>query len=322
MVDKLDLRIPRHTPFSPAFDRLYPELRSLEKGPFRTSKYYEYVGDLRQYGLNVRLNLYCQMDKTGNHKLELLDVGDMRRDEILREISQVFDVTPEGLEVMRVDFAVDVPGLPIDWFRQVVQVKDKRFRSAVTGERFFCEMGKGELQTLYFGKRPNLIRIYDKKAEYRQQFNKLARKLGPEFDSTFEAMFPNAAKHSILTRVERQLGGRIPDEVSTLGKILKSGCEYQPFEKLKIINHAAPLEREQGASFETFCTGQYLREKAERDGMQAVKEFIAKQSNGNTTWAWKKYQSFLPSATAQFGITSAAIQARFADSIRRQLMQA
>jgi hypothetical protein len=320
MVDKLDLRIPRHTPFSPAFNRLYPELQALEKGPFCTSKYYEYVGDLRPYGHNVRLNLYCQNGKTGNHKLELIDVGDLGRDGIIREIIQVFDVDPSALEVMRVDFAVDVPRLPVQWFRETVQVQHMRFRSAVTGERFYCEMGKGELQTLYFGKRPNLIRIYDKKAEYRKQFKKMVRDLGPEFDSTFEAMFPNAAKHSILTRVERQLGGRIPVEVSTLGQIFESGYEYQPFAKLKIIDHAEPLERDENVSFETYCTGRFLRDLAECDGMQAVKEFIAKQSKGNTSWAWKKYSSFLPSATAKTGITGKTLQAHFSESMRRQLM--
>jgi hypothetical protein len=320
MVDKLDLRIPRHTPFSPSFKRLYPELQALERGPFRTSKYYEYVGDLRQYGHNVRLNLYCQKEKTGNHKLELIDVGEMGRDGILREIVQIFDVNPNELEVMRVDFAVDVPVLPVDWYRKIVQVQHKRFRSAVTGERFYCEMGKGEIQTLYFGKRPNLIRIYDKKAEYGQQYKKMVRDLGPEFASTFETVFPDAAKHSVLTRVERQLGGRIPLEVSTLGQILKSGHEYQPFAKLKIIDHAEPLERDESLSFETRCTGLYLRDLAERDGMQGVKEFIARESKGNTSWAWKKYRSFLPSATPETGITGKTLQARFAESMRRQLM--
>ena len=62
MIDKLDLRIPHFTEFAPSFGRIYRELRALEKGPFHPSKYYGYAGDLREYGHNVRLNLYCMMD--------------------------------------------------------------------------------------------------------------------------------------------------------------------------------------------------------------------------------------------------------------------
>lgn len=247
-------------------------------------------------------------------------MGLLKRDEIIREIVQVFDVNPNALEVMRVDFVVDVPRLPVQWFRETVQVQHKRFRSAVTGERFYCEMGKGEIQTLYFGKRPNLIRIYDKQAECRDQFRKMGRDLGPAFETSFETVFPDAAKHPILTRVERQIGGRIPIEVATLGQIFESGYGYKPFPKLKIIDHAEPLERDSSVSFETYCTALQLRGIAERDGMQAVKEFISRQSKGNTSWAWNKYRSFLPSATADTGINGKNLQARFEGSMRRPMM--
>jgi hypothetical protein len=176
--DKLDLRVPRPIPFTPAFQRLYRELQALEKGPFHPSKYYEYVGDLREYGFSVRLNLYCQMDKAGNHKIEMIDVGQMNRTRIIREVQEIFDVDALSLPVMRVDFAVDVPDLPLQWFRETVRIEHKRFRAAVTGEPFYSEMGKGVIQTLYFGKRPNVIRIYDKLAEIQRSVSNASSKVG------------------------------------------------------------------------------------------------------------------------------------------------
>ena len=74
-------------------------------------------------------------------------------------------------------FAVNVPNLPLRWFRETLRVDHKRYRAAVTGQPFYSEMGNGDIQTLYFGKRPNLIRIYDKQAEYRHQYRLLVRTL-------------------------------------------------------------------------------------------------------------------------------------------------
>jgi hypothetical protein len=319
VIDKLDLRIPRHAQFTPSFGRLYPELRALEKGPFHPSKYYEVSGDLREYGQNVRLSLYCQMDTVGNHKVELIDVGKMSRREILNEIGSIFEVNPPALEVMRVDFAVDVPELPLRWFRETVRVERKRFRAAVTGEPFFSEMGNGDIQTLYFGKRPNLIRIYDKLAEYKHQYRMMIRNLekGAEPPS-FESVYGDSSPDSHLTRVERQIGGRIPTQVATLRQVL-APAEFRPFEKLKIINHEPMPERDSSWSFETYCTGMFLRSIAENDGMQALKAFISKQSKGNVSWAWKKYESFLPSSSLASGISETELQRRFEESLTRQM---
>jgi hypothetical protein len=321
MIDKLDLRIRPRMPFTSEFDRVYSKLRAMDRGPFRAAKYYEYSGDLREYGYNVRLSLYCSMNETGNHKLELFDVGEMNRTQILREITQIFDVDdPLSLPVMRVDFAVDVPGVPLEWFRETVRVEHKRFRAAVTGEPFYSEMGKGRIQTLYFGKRPKLIRIYDKHAEYQEQYRTLVRKLGkdvkpPSFESVFGISDPN----SILTRVERQIGGSIPTEVGTLKQLVEPNFEFEPFEKLRIIDHPVTPEVDSNLSFETRCTGLHLRSVARDEGMQAANAFISKYSNGNASWVRKKYQSFLASTSSADGITEADLQRRFRESMARQM---
>jgi len=292
----------------------------MERGPFYPSKYYEYAGDLREYGFGCRLSLYCRMDKTGNHKIEMIDVGQMSGSQIIHEVEQIFEVDARALAVMRVDWAVDVPDLPVQWFRETVQVQHKRFRSAVTGEPFYSEMGKADIQTLYFGKRPNLIRIYDKQAEYREQYRTLIRKLGKDIEPpSFESVFGDSNKDSILTRVERQIGARVPAEIGTLRQIIESGFEYKPFSSLKIIDHAITPEVDSNVSFETRCTGLYLRSIAENDGMQAANSFISKHSNGNASRVREKYRSFLPSASTTRGITGDQLQARFEQSMRRQM---
>jgi hypothetical protein len=259
------------------------------------------------------------MDKAGNHKLELIDVGQMSRTQIIREVVQIFDVDPLSLPVMRVDLAVDVD-IQLSWFRETVRVEHKRFRAAVTGQPFYSEMGKGKIQTLYFGKRPKVIRIYDKKAEYQDQYRTLVRKLGQDVEPpSFESVFGISDPNSHLTRVERQIGGRIPAEVGTLRQLLEPDFEFKPFEKLRIIDHAVTPDIDSKISFETRCTGLYLRSVAQDEGMQAANAFISKHSNGNTSWVRKKYQSFLASASSADGITEADLQRRFRESMARQM---
>ena len=170
MIDKLDIRISKKVGFTSKFDRLYSQLRAMDKGPFRASELYEYAGNLKEYGHDLRLNMYCRMNKSGDHKIELYDVGTKTKSEILREISEIFDFDPLDAGVMRIDLAVDIHGVPLKWFRESVRVMHKRFRSSITNGQFFNEVGKGEIQTAYFGKRPNLFRLYDKMAEYRHAY--------------------------------------------------------------------------------------------------------------------------------------------------------
>lgn len=320
MVDKLDLRVPRHARFTPTFQRLYSELRALDRGPFHPSKHYEYAGDLREYGFSIRLNLYCRMDKANNHKLELIDVGTMSRTQIVREVQQVFEIDARTLSIMRIDFAVDVPQLPLQWFRETVRVQHKRFRSALTDQRFYGEIGKAEIETLYFGKRPNVIRIYDKMAEYRAQYRLLVRKLGKDVEPPpFRSVFPVQNGNTILTRVERQIGGRIPEPVGTLEHVMRSGFEFIPFSNLKIIDHSPVPDLDASLSFETRCTGLYLRTLAQGDGMQAVNAFISKHSRGNGAWVRKKYAQFLATESNPGALTEAELQRRFQESIARQM---
>ena len=62
------------------------------------------------------------------------------------------------------------------------------------------------VETVYFGKRPNCYRIYDKIAEFRYQFARLKPDEGLE-KPPFEELYGYPETGVILTRVERQIGG-------------------------------------------------------------------------------------------------------------------
>src|SRR3954466_15632012 len=121
---------------------------------------YAFRIDLREFGRHSLLHFGYKHQDTHPHKLELLDTGEMKFSEMLDEIASVFHVDPLSLPIMRVDFAVDIPNVPVSWFREHVRVRHKQFVAAIS-EMQESEMGRRELQTLYLGKRPNCFRIYN-----------------------------------------------------------------------------------------------------------------------------------------------------------------
>jgi hypothetical protein len=73
---------------------------------------------------------------------------------------------------------------------------------------------------LYFGKRPNIFRIYDKTEEQRVEYRRANRKRDAEKQMlTFEERYGHS-ETEILTRVKRQYGGgRVPKQIATLGRL-------------------------------------------------------------------------------------------------------
>ena len=180
-VDKLDIRIPKGTMFSKELGR---ELRHSSGDLIRCTKYYGRVEDLRRYGLSSILYFDCRW--SGNHKLEIVGTGMMTLPEIASEINNVFDVDPRSAEIMRIDLAVDVQGYPVEWFQRRARVSHKRYTSEYG--RFVSE--HAQVQTLYFGKRPNIFRIYDKTEEQRVDYRRLIRKAKTEEPTpTFQARY-------------------------------------------------------------------------------------------------------------------------------------
>jgi hypothetical protein len=241
MIDKVEVRIPRMAHFTREFREFYPEIRNDPRlNPFRRSQHYESAGNLRKFGYDAILHMNCIRDRQGSHKLELLDTGRMGYAMMCHEIERVFDLDPRRLRLMRLDLAADVGGVPVAWFVRHARAQYKRFAcdiGQVDAETLqYARMGQQEVQTLYFGKKPNCFRVYDKIAEYHHQYARLARGSSDAAElPTFEEVYGYPERGLILTRVERQMGGgRIPKQVDTFGK-LKAAELFNPFDKLRFL---------------------------------------------------------------------------------------
>lgn len=117
MIDKVDLRVPAMTRYGPAMAETGAELRCGPVPPFRATRFYECVGDLRQtHGIDAVVHLgYKWGPRT--HKLEIIDAGKKTLAEMEAIFRQVFDIDPTPLSLMRVDLAADALGVPVSWFR-------------------------------------------------------------------------------------------------------------------------------------------------------------------------------------------------------------
>src|SRR5215471_3964806 len=143
----------RGSPWDPYFSVLQP------------SKFYRAVADLRPFGFDAMLHI--EQKRYGTHKIELFETGKKGMAEIQSTLERIVNCDPGGCRLGRIDLAADVRDVPLSWFRDHTYVQYKQFLCAHAKfvEAEMSEMGKKVYQTLYFGKRPSCIRIYDKTAE-------------------------------------------------------------------------------------------------------------------------------------------------------------
>lgn len=240
MIDKADVKVPYSTNFRAAFRFVPDELRFAGlSSVVRRSRDYQGVIDLRRFGFDAILHAYFRHRGCQNHKLELIDTGEKSLDEMAGIISGVFEVDPEQLPLMRVDFAADLFGIPVTHLYESLRVKLKRSADAI-GELDYETIGGRRLEYFRYGKSPNCLRVYDKVAECRARRPEILKRVSQDAeDPTFEDMF-GFPENATLTRVERQAGGgRLPEQVSTFGD-LRDAANFHPFENVEIIPNEFP----------------------------------------------------------------------------------
>jgi hypothetical protein len=166
MIDKIEAMVERGTGFRGELNELR---RQSPWDPYfpalRPSKFYKAVADLRPFGIDAMLHI--DQKRYGTHKVELLETGKKGMAEIQATIENIVDCDPGGCRLGRIDLATDVCDVPLSWFREHTFVEYKQFlcAHAKVVDSEISEMGKKVYQTLYFGKRPSCVRIYDKTAE-------------------------------------------------------------------------------------------------------------------------------------------------------------
>lgn len=347
MIDKLDLRIPE---FAPPGSVLASPVEELKRHPvpfFRTSKHYQYVCDLReQFDIDAVVHLYLRHGRP-NHKIEIIDAGEKTLAEIAGIVTQLFVVDPWTLEVMRTDLAADIEGVSVPWFKDHSYVDRKQFSSRIEKsygkELQFIVMGSAVAQTIYAGKRPCLIRIYDKLAEWRMQLRKIetqykrfndrmrglemseeqryfGRLIAPTFAEYCSAHGHRFSEGSKLTRIERQIGGnRIPPEYATLGH-LRYAHEHQPFSGVHITSAESIQNLDSppaGVPLRNWLASIGLEVVKERLGSeQFVRSLVLKHGNGNGKRILDSLAECAP--TKRQPLTMDEIQESFVRSTRRQ----
>lgn len=320
VIDKLEVRIPARAPYTRSFAEVYSDLRSdSQRDPFRSTRYYGAVGDLRPYGIEAVLHSHCKFGKEGSHKVELIDTGRRSFAFLVNEIAQIFQINPMGLEIMRVDLTADVPAVPVCFFQDCLRAAYKQVTNDIENLEKFTRMGRGDVQTMYLGRRPNLFRIYNKIAELKREYSALVRKIpNGEPVPTFEDLYAYPAEGFLLTRVERQIGGsRVPAEISTVGLLRDNALNFDPFERLEFIAGGHPEPDPDDYDLTTYLAGTGLRTKIEQLGMQRVRRLINKRSPRNAARTLKRFRDFLPVDPTEFVIPP--LRDLYQESVRRQL---
>jgi len=299
--------------------------------------------------------------------------------EIHSMIGQIVDCDPAGCRLGRIDLAADVRDVSLSWFREHTYVQYKQFLCAHAKlvEAEFSEMGKKVYQTLYFGKRPSCIRIYDKTAErtahyelwkkreiraakkawlqtiaHQQvgereplllpEFPTLAEWLSvelPELKSELTAANPQpdllpgtspleqkTLSFPIVTRVENQFGGRVPETLQTVGEMRKNVLEFNPFANMKIVagNRVPPglFDRDASGSFRfpviEWLASMYVRDNWQVLGAAQMWSMLNRDRNGRRYL--KKMCEFVPvEESDSAGVSESELYERYRSSISRQL---
>ena len=315
MIDKIEVRVPSAAQFSSGFGALYRDQAGNPRA-FRQSEHYARVGDLRTFGYPAILHVHCLRDGAGNHKVELIDTGEMSFRNMQKAILSIFDVEPSHLGLMRIDLAADVAGVPVRWFARNARAKWKQWTAEI-GKIEYAEMGRRKVETLYYGKRPNCIRIYDKISELRHQYDQMVRKSSDAAEiPTFEEKFRYPATGFVLTRVERQIaGGRIPKRVDRISK-LRALPDFNPFENIELLKASEPEPELDDYSLHDSLAGRGLRALVDEMGIHRARAFLNSQSKGNAARYMRRFAAFLP---AQGGIDAEQLFQRYRESVRRQL---
>jgi hypothetical protein len=355
MVDTLHVVIPRTAAFTPEFSRLYQDVGSDPKY-FHPVDHYERGGDLRPLGYDVRLSLFSTNPKSdGNHKLEIMRAGDHSLKQNIAEIERIFYINPfkmprsmklripgdqagqyedvASLPVRRADLAADVPEHDVLWFKDRMRVQFKQFGAKIgkmdlakvgeaEGGKYvveYAEMGMKGIQTLYFGKRPNCIRVYDKTAERFNDYRKVVRRASPDAElPTFEQSY-GFAPDTVLTRVERMMGASVPRAINTLDRLQKNAADFNPFERIRLSTDGKPLPSLYDYDKITYLAGLKAREWIESNGYDWFFKWCNQDGNRNGHRVLARLRDFIPMDEGDEMISAVELYERYRQSVSRQL---
>jgi len=329
MVDKLDARIEQLTPLTPYFAEIMDEVRSHPQ-EFKAVKgeHYNLTCNLEQFGIGGIFHGWKRIPdpKRGQtHKIELLETGGSTWHGMKSELEKIVAIDPCRLHVMRTDLCADFPNVSVESLNRRMRVQYKRRGAHVTE---YLHIWKGEGETYYHGQRPNCFRIYNKKAQLHAKFQKDFRKLRkignvdnepPEFDE----IYPEIANMGMLTRVERQMGTRVPDAISTVGGMEVNLEHFNPFSPVTFIGKSRKIPPRDSYTFAQYEAGLRLMEMVEKFGYDYVRNYIVTHNPTNRARALDTYMPFLECASVEaeeeMVVSKEQLFDSYRESVRKQL---
>jgi len=323
VIDKLELRLPVMTLFRQEVREFMLDSRHFENSS-RTMKSgrYEWVTDLRPVGIDGLLHYSLKRKDNephaGEHKLELLDTGKRSYSALVEQLETTIEGEIDDLEVMRIDLCADLIGTPMEWFLNRLRIRYKRVAHEI-GVLKYQRIGKAGIQTLSGGKRPNIVRVYDKVAEYKDQLRKMQRKRSPDAEElTLEAEF-GVASDAVVTRVERQFGGqRIPAMIDCFGRLTRLP-DFNPFTNIEIRNGTgARVPTIADCGLDTWLAGTRLHQLKSEMGEQQFRRWLNAHSSGNSARYLKRHADFLQPEGDNL-VTTQSIFETYRESVLKQL---
>jgi hypothetical protein len=219
MIDRLEVLVPEDVPKRTENWRIQRVRHAQGNSPYAHT-----LDEGLRLALRVHYDFRVPVAKEKRHlKVDFTDTRLLSAEDLLWRLTWMFRIEEQqaySFHVARIDFAADVQGVPVEWFRQHCLVKRKRKPQSY--EVWKKETSKGAVTSVVFGKRPDFYRIYDR----------IAEKLERGADVLYRGMNMGAPV-PIITRVERQCTGRaIPKNLATLGGLFENAATADPFPAL------------------------------------------------------------------------------------------
>jgi hypothetical protein len=347
LIDKADLRVVAGTKFTPQFLNLE---HLVGDKLWRPSKAYARAADFSEFGIPAILHYGCKLSKVPNHKIELLSTGDKPFSELRDTVAQIFQGDPEALAVVRADLTADVPGTTVHWFRDHTYFGYKRIVREL-GEippMSVQHVRHSQAQTLYGGKKPNQLRIYDKVGEEMHRYVSYVRKLQNQHRRsdtgwgmlsidgeqgwvseleipTFEQWSGRYHTGQILTRVERQCHGRDLAKLEiTNFDSLRTADRIRPFTRLNFREDKDEfwgLSRDKWSMADWYI-GDGMRRDVTALGLDRFIQELKRVRRTNWRRDFNKFEPFIRAAVSSYteqGTDPIKLQAEFVRSTQLQM---
>jgi hypothetical protein len=301
MIDKLDLMTDPGIAIRNAISDRITWVRARSESIYAETAYVPINGvDVRLY----RDGLRSRNKTVPDNKIEIHKVHRLSARQIVNVIEGIFEIDALELRLSRVDFTADVRGYSVDWFRVNCSVKYAQLFNLVGFK-------SGSTQTLYYGKRPNSICVYDKELEQAKTgiHTSGSATMDPGSD-----IWSADGESKILTRVERRAAGsKLARHFTTLGDLLNGAHLFDPFTSVELKPMGSVPTPES-------CNGPFLKAYGARQlmvdlGRQVARARINKGTGGK--FAQVERQSRALRSSAELIPDLAAIYQR---SVRMQLI--